>query len=289
MKKLFYAFLIIVLGVNLSYAQLSDRVNSPSTFKIGTRPVAGNWGLVFAPSYQDFKDIINRIDGDDSTETKNVLPVIALRMYNSDNLVLRIGIRSKSHNLKISGTLVSPPAGGSYITELKYQRRDAELYITPGAEYHFAKSNILDVYLGACIPLGYYKENQTDYMRMSDMTSAYQSIERKRLGFAYGFEGFFGVQAFVADLPFSIGLELGSTALGKLGKKWKVDSYNVAGGTATTQSYYTVNLDADDVIDPAFFATTGTTIDSHAYSKLTAKSFNIDGMARLTLSYYFYK
>lgn len=286
MKKLFFAFLIIVLGVNFTYAQLSDRVNSPSTFKIGTRPVTGNWGIVFAPSYQDFKDIINRIDGNDSTETKNVLPVIALRMYKSDNMVWRIGLRSKSHNLKVSGTVLVPTGATSYVTELKYQRRDAELYLTPGAEYHFAKSNILDVYLGACIPLGYYKENQTDYMRMSDQTVAYQSIERKRFGFAYGFEGFFGVQAFVADLPFSIGLELGSTALGKLGKKWKVDSYTVAGGTATTQSYYTLNLDDNDQIDPTVV---GGLVQSEAFSKLTAKSFNVDGMARLTLSYYFYK
>jgi len=108
MKKLFYSFLFILLGVNLTFAQLSDRVNSPSTFKIGTRPVAGNWGIVIAPSYQDFSDIINRIDGDDSTEVKNILPVIALRIYKSDNLVLRIGLRSKSSNLKISGNLFLP-------------------------------------------------------------------------------------------------------------------------------------------------------------------------------------
>ncbi len=286
MKKSFYAFLIVILGVNFTYAQLSDRVNSPSTFKIGTRPVAGNWGVVFAPTLQDFSDISSRIDGKDSTNSANVLPIIALRMYKSDNLVLRIGIRSKTKNLKIGGTVLAPTTGGNYITELKYQRRNAELYITPGAEYHFSKSNILDVYVGACIPLGYFKENQTDYMRESDLTGFYSSVERKRFGLAYGFEGFIGIQAFVADLPFSIGLELGSTGLGKLGKKWKVDSYSVAGGVATTQSYYTTNLDANDVIDPTIV---GAAVQVEQFSKLTAKSFYVDGMARLTLSYYFVK
>lgn len=286
MKKVFYVFLLMILGVNFTFAQLSDRVNSPSTFKIGTRPVAGNWGILFAPGYQDFKDIVNRIDGKDTTNVVNVLPVIALRMYKSDNLVLRIGIRTKSSNLKIAGTVVPPTGGGNFINELKYQRRNAELYITPGLEYHFSKSNILDVYLGACLPLGYFKENETDYMKMLDLTVDYTSYERKRFGFAYGFEGFIGVQSFVADLPFSIGLELGSTALGKLGKKWKVDSYRVAGGVATNQTYYTVNLDNDDKIDPTFV---GLIVTGEDYSKLSAKSFNVDGMARLTLSYYFNK
>jgi len=285
MKKLFYALLIMVLGVNSTFAQLSDRVNSPSTFKIGTRPVAGNWGLVFAPTYQDFSDMTNRIDGKDSTDVANVLPIIALRMYKSDNFVLRIGIRSKTHNLKISGTL-DPTLNGGY-TDLKYQRRKAELYITPGAEYHFSKSNILDIYVGASIPLGYVKDNQTDYMRNSTALATYSSFERTRFSLAYGFEGFFGVQAFVADLPLSIGLELGSTALGNLGKKWKVQSYNVTAGVSTSQTYYTLNLDSKDQIDPT--SVVGPITQTSAFSKLTAKSFGIDGMARLTISYYFNK
>jgi len=285
MKKLFYSFLFILLGVNLTFAQLSDRVNSPSTFKIVTRPVAGNWGIVIAPSYQDFSDIINRIDGDDSTEVKNILPVIALRIYKSDNLVLRIGLRSKSSNLKISGNLFLPDSIlNQNLTELKYQRRTAELYITPGVEYHFSKSNILDVYLGAIIPLGYVKENQTDYLRSA--TADYQSYERTRFSLAYGFEGFIGVQAFVADLPLSIGIELGTTALGKLGKKWKVKYSAKSGTTLTDQTYYKLNLDNDDQIDPL---SAGTIAQTSTFDKLTAKSFGVDGMARLTLSYYFNK
>ena len=286
MKKLIYAFLFLILGVNFSFAQLSDRVNSPSTFKIGTRPVAGNWGVTFAPTFQDFSDIANRIDGNDTTNVKNVLPIIAIRMYKSDNFVVRIGIRSKTSNLKISGTVVPPIVGTGYLTDLKYQRRNAEFYLTPGAEYHFSKSNILDVYLGACIPLGYFKENETDYMRMSDLTTDYTSKERKRFGLAYGFEGFVGIQAFVADLPFSIGLELGTVGLGKTGKKWKVDSYSVTGGVVTTQSYYTLNLDDNDKIDPTVV---GGLVQIENFTKLTAKSFYVDGMARITLSYYFNK
>lgn len=288
MKKLFFAFLILILGANFTFAQLSDRVNSPSTFKIGTRPVAGNWGLVFAPSYQDFKDIKNRIDGNDSTNVVNVLPVIALRIYKSDNTVIRIGLRSKSKNLKIKGTfLPNDTLTNGFWTDLRYQRRTAELYITPGIEHHFSKSNILDIYLGACIPLGYVKENQTDY-RLSSKSN-YDSYERSRLSLAYGFEGFFGVQAFVADLPLSIGLELGTTALGKLGKKWKVKYSRKVGNTLTDQTYYTLNLDDKDKIDPTSSVAGLLQNDSNTFDKLTAKSFGVDGMARLTLSYYFNK
>jgi hypothetical protein len=286
MKKLFYAFLIIVLGVNFTYAQLSDRVNSPSTFKIGTRPVAGNWGVLFAPSYQDFKDIINRIDGNDSTDVTNVLPVIALRIYHSDNVVYRIGLRSKSHNLKIAGDFFLPDSlANGNLTELKYQRRTAELYITPGAEYHFSKSNILDVYLGLTVPLGYVKENQTDYLRST--SANYQSYERSRLSFVYGLEGFIGLQAFVADLPLSIGLEVGTTALGKLGQKWKVKYSSKVGNTLTDQEYYTLNLDDNDQIQPTDVV--GVIAQNSTFEKLHAKTFGIDGMARLTLSYYFNK
>jgi len=124
-------------------------------------------------------------------------------------------------------------------------------------------------------------------MKRSDQTIDYSSFERSRFGFAYGFEGFFGVQAFVADLPLSIGLELGSSALGKLGKKWKVKSNTVVGGVATNQTYYTLNLDNNDKIDPASLV--GALTQTNDFSKLNAKSFNVDGMARLTVSYYFNK
>jgi hypothetical protein len=274
------------LGVNFTFAQLSDRVNSPSTFKIGTRPVAGNWCLVFAPSYQDIKDLKSRIDGNDSTEVKNSLPVIALRMYSSDNNVWRIGLRSMQKNLLFSGNLDPSLAANGGISEYKFQRKQSEFYITPGIEHHFAKSNILDIYVGACIPLGYKKDNNTDYMKS---TSDYDSYEKSRFALAYGFEGFFGVQAFVADLPLSIGLELGTTALGVVGKKWKVAHSSSVGGTVTNQTYYQVYKDDSDALTAADQIIYNNVLTPLQFSKLKAKSFTTDGMARLTISYYFNK
>jgi hypothetical protein len=271
-----------------SYGQLSERVNSNSSFKIGTRPVQGNLGIFIGLNRQDFNDLANRWSFDNKKQpmdsVKNFLPIISLRYYISDDNAVRFGINSRRSNLKIKGTFSERP---DKLTELEYQRAKSYFYINPGFEHHFLKSNLADVYLGASIPIGVVSEKHDDFLKGG---SDYSSRTASRLSISYGAELFFGIQAFIADLPLSIGLEVGTSALVISGKKWKVEYKNVStsGGTTTTTSetYYTLNLASDDIID------TSSPIYSYVnsnYKSLKAKSSTIDGMARITLCYYFGK
>lgn len=264
-----------------SFGQLSERVNSNSSFKYGTRPVQGNFGFYIGANIQDVKDLGNRwkLRDSDTARIKNLLPLVLLRYYISDNDVLRFGINSKRQNIRIAGDLFKPATQGD-ITELKVQRTSSLFFINPGIEHHFLKSNIADVYLGASIPVGYVTEKQTDYVKA---TVDYSSSIMSRKALSYGFQGFMGIQAFIADLPMSIGLEIGVAALVENGKKWKVEYKQVVGGVPSSETYYAVNLDPEDRINPS----TSLPVITSAYDRLSAKTSSIDGMARLTICYYF--
>jgi len=293
MKKIkLITLLVFLVSFSLSsFGQLSERVNSNSTFKYGTRPVAGNLAIFIGANMQDYKDLQNRWNWDAKhpmDSVKNILPLVSIRYYLSDENVFRFGINSRRQNIKIVGDIFKPELSDS-LTEVKYQRTTSKIYINPGIEHHFIKSNLADVYLGASIPIGLVTEKQFDYAKGN---GSYTSITKSRKSLSYGFEGFVGIQAFIADLPLSIGVELGSTALVIGGKKWKVEYKNVvSGGTSTSETYYIINLDDADKLDksnPTELAFSNT-ISTSEYKKLKAKTSSIDGMARITLSYYFAK
>ena len=58
-------------------AQLSDRVNNPTTFKVGTRPVQGNLGVSVGVGRKDFEGWFD-LGGDDTATSRTVdnLPLI---------------------------------------------------------------------------------------------------------------------------------------------------------------------------------------------------------------------
>src|SRR4030042_1930959 len=97
MKKLNITLIVFIFLFSCSdilYCQLSDRVSSPSTFKIGTRPVSGDLGVYFGIAY---KDIVNFLDNKDYEG----LPLVSIKYYISDNLVGRVGIDySKEKNVE---------------------------------------------------------------------------------------------------------------------------------------------------------------------------------------------
>jgi len=290
--KLITLSIFLISFSNWSFGQLSERVNSNSSFKLGTRPVEGNLGLFIGVNIQDFKDLENRWNLNskhsiDSTKIQNVLPVISLRYYISDNNALRIGITTRRSNLKIVGSFNDPDQRPDKLTDLKFQKTKSDLYLNPGYEHHFLKSNLADVYFAATIPLGFVTEKYTEYL---SGTSDYVSYVRSRVSLAYGMEAFFGIQAFIADLPLSIGFEVGTSALVTSGKKWKVDYKSVISGTSTSETYYTLDLSTDDQNVISSSASSGiSSVIYSDYKDLKAKSASINGMARVTLCYYFGK
>ncbi|NJM14665.1 MAG: hypothetical protein HC896_04140 [Bacteroidales bacterium] len=54
---------------------MSDRVNSPTTFKTGTRPVFGNMGITIGTSYQDLSNIF------DDNKDYETLPLVSFKYY----------------------------------------------------------------------------------------------------------------------------------------------------------------------------------------------------------------
>jgi len=197
------------------FGQLSDRVNSPSTYIIGTRPVAGNMAVQIGTSYQDVADIL------DDNKDFETLPVVNLKYYSSDRNVFTIGLKADKAKASAKGELTLN--GGSY----KYVENESNFLIVPGFEKHFGPANILDVYIGGKVPFGLDRYSITE-----EIGTNLFSQTRNSLG--YGLDFFVGLQAFIGDLPFAIGGEVVYSAFGKIGDKVKVES----GGT----TYYTSNV-----------------------------------------------
>ena len=265
MKKLLFVLLAaqIFFSTNI-FCQLSDRVNSPSTFKVGTRPVMGNYGLFFGLAYNEMKYWFdNNID-------YNGIPIVSIKYYKTDNNVWRIGFQTSTKNEILKGT-VDPVVNGGNLEEKKLIDNTSRLTLYPGFERHFTGSNILDVYLGGQIPFGWDREKYTDDESYNN--NNYNKYTRTRTSITYGFEAFAGVQAFVADLPLALGLDFGAAALGHMRNKYRHESSTRVGVASTSQVYYTV----DD---------TGAGIK---YESLSRRDFQLQGNVRLTITYFFKK
>jgi hypothetical protein len=257
-----------------SFAQLSDRVNNPSKFKTGTRPIAGNMGFYLGISSEDIKTWLAKEDSttQDSTEEviKSIIPLVSLKYYINDDLVFRIGIKASKEKTVRDGK-IDPAVNGGNLTSKTDIRVTSETYFSPAIEKHFLNSNLLDAYVVGTLPIGYIKEKVVDSWH-NDLGDFQESTMTKN-SLAYGLEGHIGLQAFIADLPLALGLELGISGIGYRGEKYKNVVNSSIGGVTTDQKYYTWKDDPQNL----------------KYSSLKSNSFDTNGSIRLTLSYYFSK
>jgi hypothetical protein len=239
------------------FAQISEGSTNSTIIRTGNRPEAGTFGVYLGPG---LNDILNIVDKDISWRG---FPIVNFKYYYSPQLEFRLGLQFYTTSTKTKGTLLvtSSPAP-TYNTKSKnsYNR------ITPGIAYHFSSKNIVDVYLGASVVLGYDIDIK-DWVSSNDIALVNKV---KRTSFVMGAEAFIGLQCFVADLPLAIGLEYGISGLGEFGQKYK---HEVASNDGTsTQIYYT--SDGDE--------------NSGVYSKLRSQKGNAGNDVRLTISYYFH-
>lgn len=266
-----------------SRAQLSDRVNNPSTIEAGTRPVAGNFGFYLGLEADQFNDLF-----DQATDVEEAIPLINVRYYLQDDLVIRAGISMWKKSRKVEGEIdTNAVAGNPYLNggqgfgaTYEYKEIDAYTLLHVGVEKHFKPSNILDGYVGIDLPFGYARGAYTD-IRGVDGSSDYRQEIGTRLSFVYGAEIFVGANAFIADLPLAIGIELGIKGLGMRGDKFKTEYEGSISGESYSGVFYTNNI--DDFEDQAKQAE----IDNIEFSTLKARSFDTEAMVRFTLSYYF--
>jgi hypothetical protein len=265
MKKILVPVIFLFFVLNLtSYSQLSDRVNSPSTFKIGTRPLQGDMGLYFGLAYNEIEYWF-----DNDIEFTG-LPIISLKYYLTDKDVIRVGIQTSKTKEKTTGT-IDPLVDGSILTEKNNVDKHSRFLFSPGIEHHFTSSNILDVYVGALLPLGWKSE---EYVNDESYTGGnYSHYTRTLSSLTYGYEVFVGIQSFVADLPLAVGLDFGVAGMGHLKTQYKHVVENRGGSVTVKQTYYTTDADALGV----------------KYKDMSSSDSKFQGNIRLTITYFFKK
>ncbi|MBR5377797.1 MAG: hypothetical protein IK135_01615 [Bacteroidales bacterium] len=269
MKKVFITMALCMAFVGLAQAQLSEGETYASRIVTGNRPQAGDWGLYFGPSLSEVKDLL------DSEIQVSGFPLINLKYYATDNLEIRAGIQYAGKTTK---------AQGNYNEE--YYLDDEEIVksipltdnfysrafrVSPGIAYHFSPKNILDVYVGAAIPVGVDAQKSVyetqDYMYEDEnLVSRNHKNNSYYNSFVLGLNAFIGLQAFVADLPLSIGFE-----------------YGLSGMLRTNNQVYHEVTDYDGNLQQYY---TGPDQYQH-FTKLDCSSKYMNNDVRLTITYYF--
>ena len=284
MKRFFITMALCLAFVGLAQAQLSQGQTYSTKIVTGNRPVAGDWGLYFGPSYSEIADLVETWNSQD--EKAFGLPLINLKYYLNNRTEMRFGIQYNGHYTNASGNYdVNFDEIYSYyeenfgtrnipLTDKYYTRR---FRVSPGMAFHFSPKNILDVYIGASIPVG------VDVMHSVYETENYQVVTNEATGnhslqkyevkdnynynsFVIGLGAFIGLQAFVADLPLSLGFEYGMTGMLRANDKWY---HEVADGYGNSQTYYTRDGDYQH------------------FDQLNNKSKYMGTDFRFTISYYF--
>ena len=256
------AFFLLSIDAN---AQLSERVNNPSTFRMGTRPTQGTFAFSLDYSYSDNEELTK---GDVAIES--YIPLINIKYYFKDDIVLTLGYQNFKKAKSYSGD-IDPDKDPNNRTHAEWHEVEAKNYLKIGAEKHFLVSNILDPYVAVGLPIGYMRESKGSSWETENTKGG---DARSKFSFYYGFEVSVGVRAFVADLPLSLGVEFGMTGFGLLGDKYKVEGVD---GNGDDYTYYTTDMDKTDT----------TPANSYKFSSLSASQYDAGGYLRLSIAYYF--
>lgn len=269
MKRVFITLTICLAFIGLAQAQLSEGKTYSSKIINGNRPECGDWGLYFGPSFLEIKELVNpKID-------VIGLPLINVKYYATDNLEIRAGFQYGGKTTKANGNydqeyiLEDNTVEKSIPLTNKYFSRNFRF--SPGVAYHFSPKNILDVYMGASIPFGIdvqssvfetelYKNEENELKKYSfKNNNSYNS-------FVVGLNAFIGLQAFVADLPLSLGFEYGLSGLLRTNDQTYHERTDMDGNT---QKFYTSNH------------------LSNEFTSLDCRSKYMNSDVRFTITYYF--
>lgn len=204
MKKLCILVAAVLFAAPSLSAQITDGQPSAKTIRTGNRPQAGTFGLYVGAT----SDIVyNAAIALQNPSAHFVpMPLINFKYMVTDKFEVRAGLECLSEG-----------ESKNWINaDKKYASKGntTDFMIYPGIAYHFNTKNILDVYVGAELPLGGWSETSKS---VSDNTWEKQS----QGAFNVGLGAFVGLQAFVANLPFAIGLEYGLSASGSFGGQIK--------------------------------------------------------------------
>jgi len=261
--------LFVFIFSSVSFAQLSQRENDPATYKIGTRPIAGNMGFYVGLDAKKITDLLKK-DEEKELQTKKTFPLVNVKYYIDNNTVFRIGFSASKEKSTFVGKSTEDTTASSF-SEAKTKEVTSEYLLIPAIEKHFNATNFLDAYVGAQALLGYVKDRRDSTYTLVNGDN--YTEKRKGTSPVYGLGGFIGLQAFIADLPVAIGLEYGIVGKGYLNNKFTTTTESNIGNVSSTTTS----------IDPANGDFEGN------YDKGTAREFEISNMVRVTLNYFFTK
>lgn len=192
MKKLALLLCVCLGGSLLAQAQISTGENTAQTIRTGNRAAKGDFGLYLGATTDHFKSI------GDATNFA-ALPLLNFKYMTSDKVEARLGFEWWS---KTETTSYNPEEGDSY----KSSARNTSIMFYPGVAYHFNRSNILDVYVGAELPIGGGSEaTKVSYDGDDDEEDGNTTANR----FEIGVGAFIGLQAYICNLPLAVGVEYG--------------------------------------------------------------------------------
>ncbi len=271
-------FFIAVLGLLggqalPAVAQMTTGKPSAKVIRTGNRPEAGDFGIYLGMTSEMFNGII------DKELQMQALPLINFKYMVSDQFEARIGLELYKTSSTLKGNYTQDIEEQSFSLPASTRNSNSNAMFYPGVAWHFSTKNILDIYVGAELPIGWDSSTSLDESGTVEMlgeTGDYISIisshSTTKRSFVIGLGAFVGIQAFIADLPLAIGAEFGISSKFDTGVKYK-HVEEVTGND--TQTYYSSAI--EDL--PGYTNT--------QYDSLKARTGEIGGQFRFTLTYYF--
>lgn len=244
----------LLIAGTLAMAQISTGEPSAVKVKTGNRPDKGTFGVYFGGGLE-MGSFLNPAGAPD----RYMLPLVNVKYFFTDRFEGRLGLDVYRYHLGIKGDKLDD---GGNTHPNKNKGSAGNIWLWPGIAYHFTNKNIFDVYCGAELPFGL----STGSEYASGEGKAYTKSSTST--FNVGLGAFLGIQAFIGNLPLSIGLEYGLYGAYGFGNKTKNISVNDAGEKTV---YYT-----SDYADAA-----------GKWDKLHINEGYMGNQIRLTLSYYF--
>jgi len=225
-KTIIFVACLTMACMSVSGQISTGEPNASVIARTGNRPQKGDYGLYLGGPVSQVMDLVKYCQSEGS-EGAWGLPLINLKYYCTDNFEFRMGFQFAAQTEKEK--TVTTYAAASELVQTTSSGKDYTRLL-PGIAYHFNTKNILDVYLGAQLPIGF---NLAVDKTLEDNMGTISSTRTLAGTFVIGGGIFMGLQFFIADLPIAIGIEGGYSGLVEAAA---VPSYSVVTG-GTSQNY----------------------------------------------------
>ena len=270
MRKGLIFGLLVLMGCP-AFAQLTEGEPMAKKIRTGNRAEQGDFGLYVGATTSMFKAWFGGKGEDNQDISIQPIPLVNLKYMVTDRIEARVGLEFTKKKEKLGGDYIISPGyenEPAEMEELNYKAVDTDNRFIPGFAYHFSRSNLLDVYAGAELPIGWKR-----YSYRTEDSDGYSSYTRS--GFQMGLGAFVGLQLHIADLPLALGVEYGISSM--FDGRNRVKSVSESGGNKTV--VYQPNIESFPMLKEQ--------IPDSNWDSLKARKGEIGNQLRLTLTYYF--